>query len=49
MADELGTAVMCNTVQPLKSLYERAYFMEKCLGYISLKATVVLVQLLSPV
>ena len=49
MADKLGTAVMCNTVQPLKSLYERAYFMEKCLGYISLKATVVLVQLLSPV
>ena len=40
---------MGNTMQPLKSLYETAYFMEKCLGYISLKATVVLVQLLSPV
>ena len=36
-------------MQPLKSLYERAYFTEKCLGYISLKATVVLVQLLNPV
>ena len=47
VADKLSTALMCNTMQPLKSLYERAYFMGKCLWYISLKAIVVLVQLLS--